>query len=256
MVKAARAVAPPLFHVLRFAVRCLFLLLFNIEVRGQQHIPRIGGYIIAANHLSWLDIFLLMTTFPATPRITFIAAREEVFHSRFRVYMTTRVGYVIPVDRQSGRIGRDLIAAVAAALDAGMALVIFPEGDVSDIETGTLKPFKKGMGFFAVQTGAPILPVAFRGTKDLYVRKRVEMTIGAPIAGVAGGGRAAADTQTVRVADAIAAMLEPPAPEPTRGIAGWFGRHKFFQHTLTHMFTTQEGSLESRLAAQKEADGA
>ena len=125
MPKPARP--PFLFYIMRAMVRALFFVLFKIEMRGLNNLPHDGGYIIAANHLSWLDIFLLMTQLPPKPRIAFIAAREEVFHSPVRIYFTTKVGYVIPVDRLGGRVGRELVGSVAKVLEEGMALVIFPK---------------------------------------------------------------------------------------------------------------------------------
>src|SRR5690242_12685689 len=135
------------FRVAQWLLRLILHSLFVIEVKGLENIPRQGGYIFAGNHLSWVDAFLMLIGAPATPRIYFMAAREEVERPAWRKFITGRIGGVIPVDRGSGSPAalRSIARQVAQVLEGGGVLGLFPEGDVSGIETGRILPLKKGI---------------------------------------------------------------------------------------------------------------
>src|SRR5436305_6094414 len=90
------AKAPLLFKVVRHVIRALLRILFRVEIRGLANVPREGGYIVAANHLSYLDFVLLLSVLPAEPRVYMMAARENMFCNPFRRFMTTRIGAIIP----------------------------------------------------------------------------------------------------------------------------------------------------------------
>lgn len=221
-----------LFRVLQWVVRLLLHALFVIEVRGLENLPRRGGYILAGNHLSWIDPFLMLIGAPASPRIYFIAAREEVEHPRWRRIFIRQVGSVIPVDRHKRHNLREIARQVEEILAGGGVLGIFPEGDVSAIETGKILPLKRGMGYFAAQTGAPIVPVAFSGTKELWLRKRIRMTIGAPVLGRR-GDKAIIEAQTAATAAALLAVMPPPPPQNPRS-------RQLFKRFFTRLFTQEE----------------
>ncbi len=220
------------FIFLRLGVGTLLKILFRIEVKGLEYLPEEGGYILAGNHLSWIDPFLMLAGAPAEPRIFFIAAREDVENPEWRKYLCRNVGAVIPVDR--GRAGsyREVVNQARKVLEGGGVLGIFPEGDVSGIETGKLLPLKKGMGFFASQTGAAIVPVGFSGTKELWLRKKFSMVIGKPIPGQK-GGRTAGDQLTAETARAIAGLLTPPPPFDPSG-------PRLLKDFFTNLFTQEE----------------
>ncbi len=200
------------FIVLRWLVSGLLRLLFRVEVRGLEHLPREGGYIFAGNHLSWLDPFLMLAFAPAQPRIYFLGARENMHSSAWRRFMTDRIGGVIPVDRGQGKAHFEIAHRVERVLAGGGVLGIFPEGTVSPVETGHLLPFKKGVGHFAAHSGVPIVPVAFSGTKQPWLRKHITMTIGAPTPVQPDAGRNEAERLTVEAAARIQAILPMPQP--------------------------------------------
>ena len=220
------------FIVLRVLIGTLLKGLFKIEVRGLENLPREGSYIFAGNHLSWIDSFLMLILAPAEPRIYFIAAREEVERPEWRRFFTKRVGGVIAVDRDEGNAYRQAVTKVKQVLKGGGVLGIFPEGDVSAIETGKILPLKRGIGHFAAQNGVPIVPVAFSGTKELWLRKRVRMIVGQPIAAQQ-CGKAVAEQLTRQTAEGIRAVLPPPPPvNPTSP--------KLFKKFFTQLFTQEE----------------
>ena len=219
------------FRVVRFIVAKIILkILFRIKIEGLENLPKEGGYILAGNHLSWIDPFLMLGYFPTEPRIYFIAAREEVYHPAWRRFFTERVGGVIPIERDKGGASRELLNLVKETLEGGGVLGMFPEGDVSGRETGKILPFKRGLGFFAAATGAPIVPVAFSGTKELWVRRPIRMIVGKPIPGRKGGKEVSA-TMTEETAAALLELLPPPMPTPP-------GR-KFLYKFLTNLFTQE-----------------
>ncbi len=217
-----------LFIVLRWLIGWLLKALFKIEVRGLENLPSKGGYIFAGNHLSWIDPFLMLALAPAQPRLYFIAAREHMEATPWRKFMTCRVGGVITVERGQCAAHREIGPKVKAVLDGGGVLGIFPEGTVSETETGELLPFKRGVGYFAAHSGKPIVPVAFSGTKELWLRKRVVMTIGEPLPAQF-GGRVVAEELTQQTAQHIQAMLLPPTPADP-------GQPQLFKNFFTNLF--------------------
>ncbi len=127
--------------------------LYRLEVRGEEHVPREGGIVIAANHLSIIDPFVLGTAIPR--RIRFLAKEELWSNATLGRWMDDLGG--IRVAR--GRGDREAIAAAVEALDAGEAVGVFPEGRVRS--TG---PWLRGAARMALVAGAPILPVRLIGT--------------------------------------------------------------------------------------------
>lgn len=189
-----------LFKFLRILIGGLIRLVFNVKVSGLENLPKEGGYILAGNHLSWLDPFLLLVFSPAEPRVHFIAAKENMQKSTFRSYMTEQVGGVINVERGKGTGYLAIARQVSQVLRGGGVLGIFPEGTVSETETGQLLPFKKGVGHFARKSGCPIVPVVISGSKELWLRKKIVVKIGAPIEVSAGD---TAETLTDKTCAAI-----------------------------------------------------
>lgn len=221
------------FRAAQWLLRLILHFLFVIEVKGLENIPREGGYIFAGNHLSWVDPFLMLIGAPATPRIYFIAAREEVERPAWRKIFTQRLGGVIPVDRASGSPAaiRGIAKQVSQVLAGGGVLGLFPEGDVSGIETGRILSLKKGIGYFAASSGAAIIPVAFRGTKELWFRKHIVMVVGQPIPGQR-GGKEVIERQIAATADALLAIMPPPPRQNPKS-------RQFLKKFLTELFTQE-----------------
>jgi len=221
------------FRVAQWLLRLILHSLFVIEVRGLENIPRQGGYIFAGNHLSWIDPFLMLIGAPATPRIYFIAAREDVERPAWRKIFTRGIGGVIPVDRGSGGPSalRGISRQVEQVLTGGGVLGLFPEGDVSGRETGKILPLKKGIGYFAANSGAAIVPVVFRGTKELWFRKRIVMVVGQPIAGHK-GGKEVIEQQIAATAEALLALMPPSPQQNPRS-------RQFLKKFLTELFTQE-----------------
>jgi len=166
--RAVRLVAVPLMH-----------LVFRFNVTGRENIPHSGNYVVIANHLNWLDEFALLLLFPVEPRIHFLADPTILVTRKVQWWIVRQTGGFVPVVRE--RHGdKALFRHVDRALEVGGAVAIFPEGNYGPAE-GRLMPFKKGFAHFALKAGVPVVPVALSGTKDLWLRKPIEVVIGEPI---------------------------------------------------------------------------
>ncbi|MBI3953517.1 MAG: 1-acyl-sn-glycerol-3-phosphate acyltransferase [Chloroflexi bacterium] len=186
------------------------------RVEGLEHLPS-GPLIIASNHLSLVDPPLLVASL--TRRVRFIAKREAFFNPLMAPLLLA--GQSIPLNR--GAVDRRALATAEAHIKAGGALALFPEGQRS--RNGQLQPGKAGVGFLALRTGAPLLPVAITGTERLrwpwqaLLRPAVTVRFGAPFS--VGGPverpeRQSAQARTDEIMEHIAALL----PEPRRGAYG------------------------------------
>jgi len=133
--------------------------LYRIEVRGAENIPPAGPLIVTGNHDSVLDPFVMAAAVPRT--IHFVGKSEFWRHAPLRWWLRT-IG-AIPVVR--GGSDAEAIAAAVAALEAGGAVGIFPEGGVK--REG---PWLRGAARMALTTGAPLLPIRFLDTRKAMGR--------------------------------------------------------------------------------------
>ncbi|TMC82166.1 MAG: 1-acyl-sn-glycerol-3-phosphate acyltransferase, partial [Chloroflexi bacterium] len=155
-------------------------LLFGFDVRGRENIPRSGTYVVIANHLNWLDEFTLLILFPIEPHLHFLADPTILVTRKLQWWLVRTAGGYVPVVRE--RHGdRTLYRHVDRCLELGGAVAIFPEGNYGPKE-GELMPFHKGFAHFAIKAGVPVIPVVLSGTKDLWLRKKVQVVIGPALA--------------------------------------------------------------------------
>jgi glycerol-3-phosphate dehydrogenase (NAD(P)+) len=144
-------------------VRALFQPFFHIYFRmgriGREHLPKEGPVIIAANHRSFLDPFVIGTM---ARRPMYYVAKEELFRKRWMSWILNALG-AFPVRRGAG--DEDSIATAKAILARGDIVLIFPEG--TRTRPGSLGKPKRGVGRLALETGAPVVPVAVIGTEDV-----------------------------------------------------------------------------------------
>ena len=150
--QVSRALAGPFLH-----------LLWRPEITGSEHIPATGGAIIASNHLSIVDsIFLpLMLQRPLT-----FAAKSEYFTGKSPAQRFAgaylRATKQLSVDRSEARAAQDMLDAALALLKSGELFGIYPEGTRSP--DGRLYRGRTGVGWLALHSGLPVIPVAMIGT--------------------------------------------------------------------------------------------
>ena len=147
--------------------RCLlvpaFLVWFRLERQGREHARVKGGLIVASNHRSFLDPFVIGALLPWRRQIQFLA-KVELFENRWQGWILSRLG-AFPIRR--GQSDETAMETAALAVRRGGTVVIFPEG--TRIRQGSLARPKRGVGRLALETGAPVLPVAVIGSE--YVRR-------------------------------------------------------------------------------------
>ncbi len=187
-----------IFHIAMFLVA-------RVHVRGRYNVPRKGPYIVASNHLSWIDIPLIPAYIPG--KVVYMA-KEEVFQGKL-AWIGRFLG-AFPVKRGEG--DRQALRAAETQLKKGNVLVIFPEGHRSD--THTMIPAHPGLGMIALRTGMPVLPVAVWGTENVLKKfgAHVGITFGEPMVLKPRGERVTRediDAATETVMRRIAAMLPP-----------------------------------------------
>jgi len=200
--RLARAIAWPVFHAV-----------FEIRVEGRAHIPA-GPYVLIANHLNWPDYWLLLLCFPSEPRIHFLANPANLVTHPVHWAVVKAVGGYIPVDLKH-HAGPTLFHHVDHCLRVGGVVAIFPEAAYGPAEGRLQETFKSGFAHFAVDNRVPVLPVALSGTRDLWLRKRLRLVIGEPIA-PGGDAEALVDRGREALARLLPAYVEPAGRKPLR----------------------------------------
>ena len=158
-------------------VRWIVTHLFRVTVTGLDNIPR-PPYIIAANHQAWFDPAFIIPFFPERPLIYTMAKRETVFNRGWKRWLLQRIG-VFPISPNKGELDEQGVRSVYHVLERKGVVLMFPEGRYS--RGRALRPLKNGIGYFALQAGVPISPVAVTGTDRLVPFRRIEVTIGPAI---------------------------------------------------------------------------
>src|SRR5689334_23239967 len=137
-----KGVNPFLYWVV---IRPLFQLFFHIYFRmsriGREHIPDEGPVIVAANHRSFLDPFVIGTM---ARRPMYYVAKKELFRNRLQSWILSALG-AFPIDRGSG--DKDAMATARELLERGECVLIFPEG--TRVRPGPLGRPKRGVGRLA-----------------------------------------------------------------------------------------------------------
>jgi len=141
-------------------VRSMLPILAHVEYKGVENVPRQGGVIIATNHMSRMDIPVLLLN-PPRPDLTALVADKYQKYPFFRLFIQTCEGIWIDRSKADFTAFRD----ARQALKQGRALGIAPEGTRS--KTGQLLEGKAGTILLAYQANAPIVPVGIAGTEDI-----------------------------------------------------------------------------------------
>ena len=147
----------------RFILLLLCKLLFRIRYSGREFIPKKGGFILAANHVSYLDPVVLGV---ACPRSLNFMAKDSLFSARFLASWLKAVG-VIPIKRDAADLSA-LKTAIKNA-NAGMGLALFPEGTRRTKDNQFINP-EPGVGFLAAKLSLPVVPAYISGTYEAFPR--------------------------------------------------------------------------------------
>lgn len=218
------ALGIPLYALNWLLVRTLF----RLRIEGADRLPRRGPFVVACNHVSDLDHFIVAAalSWPRMRRTRWGGEITRLFAGPFRRLLCRTAG-VVPVD---DRAAASTLALACAVLAQGESLVWFPESWRSP--DGELQPFLRGIGMLLEHSGAPAVPAYIWGTYEAMPRwrtwprpKPVGILFGQPLdpSELEGSGRGR--DSFARIADglrnAIAALGEtregakrPSAPAP------------------------------------------
>ncbi len=169
------------YTVVRLFFVPAFLIWFRLDRQGREHARVDGGLVVASNHRSFLDPFVIGALLPWRRQIQFVA-KVELFEPRWQAWFLNRLG-AFPIRR--GQSDEMAMETARRAVERGGTVVIFPEG--TRIRQGALARPKRGVGRLALETGAQVLPVAVIGSEHVRsgwrIRpKKVRLRAGTPMA--------------------------------------------------------------------------
>ena len=173
-----RGVNSPVYWLVRAFLQPFLQIYFRLGRNGRQHIPAEGGVLLASNHRSFLDPFVIGC---CLRRPIFFVAKQELFKYRPVGWILNCLG-AFPVRR--GESDEESVKTALALLERGDAVVIFPEG--TRIRRGALKQPKRGVGRLALESGAPVVPIAVHGSEHarrglIFKPVKVKLRIGRPL---------------------------------------------------------------------------
>ena len=162
--------------VYKYPARWLAKLVLPLFIRrhwlGQEHVPHEGGVIFVGNHISNAD------PIPVAEYLVW-AGRWPRFLGKAEVWRWPVIGWIarttgqIPVYRDSERAGDSLVEA-RRALAEGLAIFIYPEGTITDDPDLWPMTGRRGAALLALETGAPVVPVAQWGAHHIMGGRYVE----------------------------------------------------------------------------------
>jgi glycerol-3-phosphate dehydrogenase (NAD(P)+) len=172
-----RGVNSPVYWFIRAFAQPALMLYFRLARNGHRHVPS-GGVILASNHRSFLDPFVLGC---CVPRPIYFVAKQELFKNPLAGWILNCLG-AFPLRR--GASDEESVKTSMMLLERGRVVVIFPEG--TRVTRGSLKPPRRGVGRLALESGAPVVPVAVSGSerarRGWRIRPvKVHLRFGAPL---------------------------------------------------------------------------
>jgi glycerol-3-phosphate dehydrogenase (NAD(P)+) len=173
-----RGVNPFIYWTLRSILVPTFLVYLRMQRIGREHLPKQGPLLLASNHRSFLDPFVIGML---VRRPVFYMAKRELFEKRWQAWILNALG-AFPVDRGHGDAAA--MDAARAILQRGDCVVVFPEG--TRVRRGPLRSPRRGIGRLALETGVPVAPVAVFGSEHVRrgwrIRPRkVRVRVGRPM---------------------------------------------------------------------------
>ncbi len=175
------------YRLLKSFLIPLLMLLFRPKVTGLRNVPTNGAVIIASNHLSFSDSIFMPLVVPRN--VTFLA-KSEYFTSPGIAGFIKKLTFIalgqVPIDRSGGKRSEAALLTGLRLLKEGHCIGIYPEGTRSP--DGRLYKGRTGIARLAIESGAPIIPVAMFNTAEIQPTgqvvpkvRRVEMIFGEAI---------------------------------------------------------------------------
>ena len=146
-------------YIIRWLVRLLFNMVARVEVKGYEHLPKEGSYVLATNHLGIVDAPMAFYALDRWDMFVLIAEKWEKV-TLFR-WLGKYFNFIF-IDRYNPDIKS--LRKVISLMEHNNILVIAPEGTRSRV--GSLIEAKPGVSYLATKLNRPIVPVAITGTED------------------------------------------------------------------------------------------
>jgi 1-acyl-sn-glycerol-3-phosphate acyltransferase len=154
----------------------------QVDVEGEHNVSPDRPQIFMSNHQSDFDILIVLAHIPGQFRWI---AKKELFKIPVFGKAMKNAGY-IEIDRQHHQNALQSLDEAAKKIREGKSVVTFPEGTRS--KDGTIKQFKQGMFYLAIQSGVPITPISIIGASKIMPKRslmikpgRIKMIIGRPV---------------------------------------------------------------------------
>lgn len=164
------------YKLIWVVLKPIYAVVFPCRVHGAEYLPKEGGFVLCANHISGNDPLIIATKLPMNRAMTFMG-KKEVFQWPFVGKLMKWAGG-IPVDRGNADISA--VRSSIAALKEGKGLLIFPQGTRSRDNIPT--PMLNGASMIALRGGVPVHAAyidgpykAFRKT-DLYFSPAIDLS--------------------------------------------------------------------------------
>lgn len=149
---------------LLYLFRVVSPLIWRIEVKGIEHLPTNGPYILCPNQESDLDTFWVSSCLPPFTQYNLCCVtKREAFEKPLTRFLASLVGG-IPINREGNSL--PALRGCAKALRSGHSLIIYPEG--TRTRNGELLPFFRGPAKLSLTTGVPLIPVRLKGSYAIY----------------------------------------------------------------------------------------
>jgi 1-acyl-sn-glycerol-3-phosphate acyltransferase len=212
------------YLISRLILRPLFLLVFRPRVTGRENVPRTGPFIIASNHLSFIDSIAIPLMSPR--RVGYLAKAEYFRRPGIKGWFTktwfTALG-ALPVERQTHRAAQEALDTAMSVLRAGGGFGIYPEGTRS--RDGRLARGKTGVAWLALTADCPVVPVGITGTDRIQPvgaswprPHRCTVVFGRPLTFPEHAGQAGRNRSRREVTDTIMAAIAELSGQER---AGW-----------------------------------
>ncbi|MFN0134450.1 MAG: lysophospholipid acyltransferase family protein [Phycisphaerales bacterium] len=156
---------------LRATASFVFRHAYKADASGAENVPATGPVLLVANHQSYLDPPLIGAMVPQR-QLDYLARLGLFTNPLMRPFIP--IANCIPIREQGG--DATAIREVLRRLDAGRAVLIFPEG--TRTPDGAMRPFKRGVAVLVKRARCPVVPIALEGCFDCWPRDREMPRIG------------------------------------------------------------------------------
>lgn len=147
------------YWIVYFGTKFLSFLFFPVQVNGRENVPRQGAFLLACNHVSYLDPMVMGIV---TGRRLNFMAKEELLHKPILGFILKKL-WTFPVKRNTA--DKKALRESLDRLKKGLPILMFPEGTRHGSPGD--KKIEAGIGFLAIKANVPVVPVYIDGSQKV-----------------------------------------------------------------------------------------